>query len=158
MGKIDKSFESKFWSKVEKSHSCWFWIGRRITTGLGYGQIDLSKKKAILAHRASYEINIGKIPERLCVLHKCDNPICVRPSHLFLGTQKDNVRDMFKKRRNASVLGEKNPNSILNKRDVLKLKSLLALKKFSYRELALRFGVSYGTINNIKSGYAWKNI
>lgn len=85
-----------FWSKVEKIpfHSCWEWIAAQKD---GYGRFGSSG----YAHRYSYELHKGKIPQGLFVCHHCDNPSCVNPDHLFLGTNEDNVRDMFQKNRNS---------------------------------------------------------
>lgn len=154
MLKIKQKDIDRFWSKVKKTKGCWDWTGHKHRQGYGFIDINSIGK---LAHRISWIINKGNIPKNLFVLHKCDNPSCVNPGHLFLGTQTDNMRDMFKKNRNADVSGEKNPNRILSKLDVLKIRKLLKLR-ISYKEIAKKFGISYGNVNNIVSGYAWKNI
>ena len=88
--------EERFWNKVDKSGDCWLWTGAK--TGRGYGHI-LINGNSISAHRYSWEIHYGKIPENMCILHRCDNPICIKPEHLFLGTQTDNIADMDRKGR-----------------------------------------------------------
>ena len=85
----------RFWSKVEKSDSCWLWTG---STSKKYGQITVDGKR-IRAHRFSYTLQRGPIPSGLFVCHTCDVPHCVNPDHLFLGTNRDNLRDMTKKNR-----------------------------------------------------------
>ncbi len=92
--KIIKRFERKHSVNL---NGCWDWLGSK-NIKMPYGRFRVGKK-GILAHRFSYTINVGKIPEGLCVLHKCDNPSCVNPEHLFLGTYLDNVRDCIKKGR-----------------------------------------------------------
>lgn len=81
-----------FWLKVTKTDTCWLWTGRRDKNG--YGKVG-----AALSHRVFWELHNGHIPDGLYVLHHCDNPPCIRPTHLFLGTQADNVRDMAAKGR-----------------------------------------------------------
>ncbi|KKN16791.1 hypothetical protein LCGC14_0972530, partial [marine sediment metagenome] len=85
----------RFWGKVKKTNSCWMWVA---TLHAGYGYVGLNGKD-YSAHRISWEIHFGKIPEGMLVLHKCDNPPCVNPKHLWIGTRKQNTQDMIKKGR-----------------------------------------------------------
>lgn len=91
-----KEITARFFEKVNKTETCWTWTGP--TNGKGYGLIEIEGKK-ILTHRWSYEHHKGQIPDGLLVCHECDNPPCVNPSHLWVGTQKDNVRDAIDKGR-----------------------------------------------------------
>lgn len=87
---------ARFWTKVEKTENgCWVFGGKK---GV-YGQLRIGKDVIVVAHRFSWELHYGEIPDGLFVLHHCDNLPCVRPDHLFLGRQKDNIRDMFMKGR-----------------------------------------------------------
>lgn len=87
----------RFWRFVRFNGECWEWTGSRSRRGYGRLKVD---GRPVETHRYSYELHCGAIPDGLLVLHKCDNPPCVNPLHLFLGTQLDNVRDMFRKGRN----------------------------------------------------------
>lgn len=107
---------SRFWSKVSKSDDCWLWMasrcGYRYKSGGGYGQF-VKGRNVWYAHRVSWTIQNGSIPDGLQVLHRCDNPFCVKPDHLFLGTQLDNMKDCRSKGREAvgekkAVYGSKN--------------------------------------------------
>ena len=98
-----KNFETRFWEKVDKSggpNSCWNWTGAKHS--FGYGSVRISRR-AYKAHRVSYEWLIGPIPEGMCLLHTCDNPMCVNPSHLQVGTKMDNTQDMMKKGRHKYI-------------------------------------------------------
>ena len=86
----------RLWSRVDKTGDCWVWTGA--TTTAGYGEIRFGGK-VVRVHRLVYELTVGPIPEGMGVLHRCDNPPCCRPDHLFLGTQRDNARDMVAKGR-----------------------------------------------------------
>jgi hypothetical protein len=90
--------ELRFWRKVKiMPNGCWEWQGA--TNGRGYGVIRLAKRIKVYAHRFAYEKTEGPIPEGLVAMHRCDNPLCVRPVHLTPGTQKENVQDMIAKGR-----------------------------------------------------------
>ena len=89
---------STFWNRVEKTEGCWLWRGSRTTAG--YGNVRVGPKNKY-AHRLAWELTNGAIPNGLHVCHRCDNPPCVRPDHLFLGTGKDNARDSMQKGRHS---------------------------------------------------------
>src|ERR1035437_4371398 len=98
--------EERFWPKVKKSFlkdGCWPWQAG--CDSKGYGSFSLIGRTIVGAHVASWIIYFGPIPKGMCVLHKCDNPPCVRPDHLFLGTKGDNIRDMDDKGRRGVVRG-----------------------------------------------------
>ena len=91
---------------------CWLWHG---STSKGYGRIKLNKTTRILAHRMSYLLYVGPIPEDTLCLHTCDESRCCNPSHLFLGTQKDNLQDMYEKGRNVSTAGYVRSEEVRNR-------------------------------------------
>lgn len=100
MGRPRMPLQQRFDKFVDKSGDCWIWTGQIGHYGYGVmGLWDGKKLKQIRTHRLSYELHRGKIPDGLCVLHRCDNPACVNPDHLFLGTQTDNLKDMRQKGR-----------------------------------------------------------
>lgn len=101
--------EERFWKKVKKTDSCWIWIGAKFA--IGYGAIFTGKKvnghkRPVSAHRFSYELKNGPIPNNFFILHKCDNPPCVNPDHLWAGTQRQNLIDCLKKVRMANQYGK----------------------------------------------------
>lgn len=113
-GRRNRSFADRFWSKVEKSDGCWTWMAALHESG--YGIIGLGGRGAGVdrAHRVSWRMHFGEIPKGMFVCHRCDNPKCVRPEHLFLGTAKDNSDDKWKKGRATPpprLLGDANPKS-----------------------------------------------
>lgn len=133
----------------EPNSGCWLWIGAVVANG--YGSI----KKGITsvrAHRAAWGLFRGPIPNRKCVLHKCDTPLCVNPDHLFLGSHSDNTFDMINKGRQSE--GEKHPASRLKEADV---RSILA-STGSESTLADKFHVSRATIYLIRNGKRWKHL
>jgi len=150
------SLQECFWSKVDKrgTDDCWEWQGS--INSRGYGTISVNSKTK-RAHRVSWELTHGPIPEGLCVCHRCDNPICVNPSHLFLGTHTDNMRDMIQKGRDIHDVGprgEKNGQCKLTKQDVHTIRCFLRAK-YIQREIAEAYRVSRGTINAIATGRNW---
>lgn len=103
--------EDRFWVKVRKSDGCWEWTAA--SKQGGYGKIAVGRR-LMLAHRVSWELANGPIPDGLLVCHTCDNPPCVRPDHLFLGTQTDNMRDAVRKNRG---IGGPRPRVLALRRD-----------------------------------------
>ncbi len=99
----------RFWQKVQKTNGCWFWLGAKNSDG--YGMFNLGNG-GVSAHRIAYALCVGYIPPGVSVLHSCDNRACVRPDHLFLGTQLDNVTDMLKKGRGNKASGDRNASRL----------------------------------------------
>ena len=144
----------EFWTKVDKSgghKACWIWQGKKQTGG--YGQFRF-KGKLILAHRLSYIFECGPIPEGMCVLHKCDNPSCCNPKHLYLGTKKDNARDRDRKGRMADTRGSRNPNSKFTEKEIQGIRS--DIRKIQM--VADDYSVHASTIYDIKNHVTWKHV
>jgi hypothetical protein len=139
-----KTTEQRFWEKVDKTEGCWLWTSARLGRAIcNYGLMSI-KGKHTLAHRISYELTHGSIPPMMNVLHRCDNPICVNPDHLFLGTQADNMADMSKKKR-GSKNGRPRPK-ILTPEQTASIQESYIPRKCSQRHLAHLYGVSQPTI------------
>ena len=137
----------RFWSKVQKSDNCWRWTGRPMTVGYGYfSMLVEGVKKDGYAHRASWEIHYGPIPDGLCVLHRCDNRMCVNPAHLFLGTRAENQQDAAAKGRMPH--GEAHWAAKLSDTDVDTIVQRIAAGE-THASLGKEFGVSRQAITNI---------
>lgn len=136
-----------FWSKVSKStpKECWGWTG---ATSSGYGYFGINSKTE-KAHRVSWVIHYGEIPKGLNVCHQCDNPSCVNPNHLFVGTQSENMRDSVAKDRF---------NRKLTNKQVREIRQLYPLGKVTQSELSRIYNVSRQHIHQIINRQVWKNI
>jgi hypothetical protein len=140
--------------KVEKTKSCWLWIAGK--SAAGYGMTYNAQRRLVLAHRASWEMEHGEIPEDRFVCHKCDIRNCVRPDHLFLGSSADNHQDMVNKGRHAK--GAQLPQSKLSEAEVRQIRASYALRKTTHGQLAVTYGVSRSAISAILSRQRWKHI
>ena len=140
---------------------CWEWIGS--CHAFGYGNFHIGNA-TLGAHRMMYRLTRGEITSGMHVCHHCDNPCCVRPSHLFLGTHNDNMADMAAKGRGSTLgaikpaAGESHPFSRLTNADVLEIRKLGDSRKTPQKVLAERFGVSVSQIAHIVRRRAWKHI
>lgn len=149
--------EERFWRLVEKSEDCWEWRG--YTTPItapgagGYGRFNrylgTYMRRTVMAHRFSYELAYGPIPEGLHVCHRCDNRVCVRPDHLFLGTALDNTRDRDRKGRHRALRGEEHPRCRLTRAQAETVRRRYAAGGASYAALAAELGVSVQVIVSI---------
>lgn len=152
--------EERFWSKVAKSDGCWLWtgaIGRK-----GYGKFGIWGRKQGWegAHRASWRLHYGDVPDGVFVCHRCDVPSCVRPDHLFLGTDADNVRDMHGKGRwspNVSRAGAANNSAVLTDEDVNRVRLLFA-QGMSRAGLARTFGIGWSTVDDVVQRRTWRHL
>jgi len=147
------TLEQRFWSNVVNTLECWEWTGARTTRGYGALSVDGGPK---YAHRLSYELNVGEITEGMCVCHHCDNPSCVRPDHLFLGTHKDNMRDCADKGR----MSKTGPTCETHGRRKLTAQEVeeIFLSSDTPTELAEAHGVTRENIYYIKKRKTWKQV
>lgn len=147
---------TRFWEEVAflgvEQGDCWEWTGYKQTGG--YGRIE-SNGKLELTHRISWRLTNGEIPNGLSVLHNCDNPACVNPAHLFLGTNADNMADKVMKGRQSRVRGELCGTAKLTTKEVYAIR---ATKGASYRELAAQYGVCKSTIGHILRREHWSHL
>jgi len=140
----------RFLLHIRKTPTCWIWTGTKITDGYGGFQV---KGKQYLTHRFSYNLFIGQIPEGLCVLHTCDNRLCVNPNHLWLGTKKDNSRDRDSKNRQAS--GPRNGRAKLSLKQVQEIRQKYRWYSYGQERLAKEYKVSRSAIEYILMGKTW---
>ena len=144
----------RFWEKVEVRdlHECWQW--RASTKVGGYGKIADDDGRIQLAHRIAYRLVFGDFPLGLVVSHRCDNPGCVNPQHLFLGTQAENLRDMRIKRRDNPPRGSRHPKARLDESLVARVRADVR----SHRRIAKDYGIGKSTVGMIKAGATWIHV
>jgi hypothetical protein len=153
------SGRNPFWNNINKQGPlhpvlrtrCWLWVTKIDSDG--YGRLGTRR-----AHRISWELANGQIPEDKWVLHKCDVRNCVRPSHLFLGSNQDNIADMVKKGRARKASGEAHGNSKLHRADIITIRKLYANGTLNLRELGEKYKVTRPAIGSIVSGRTWGEV
>lgn len=152
---MDAKTIKRFWAKVlvKDIDECWLWTGYIKNK---YGYIGYSGSYTY-AHRLAWIIEHGDIPEGMFVCHTCDNPGCVNPAHLFLGTHSDNIKDMFDKGRGVNNTGEKNGNARLTVTQVLEIRQLATTGK-SYRNIGNQYGISSAQVSRIVNKTSWAHV
>jgi len=131
---------------------CWLWTHG--VTNKGYGRFKLNGTMQ-LAHRIAYQLSIGTIPDGLCVLHRCDQRLCINPSHLFLGTPADNSADMISKGRFVDRRGPGNPRARLEWNDVREIRRLHQIGELTNSEISQMFGVCKSQVSQIVNHKRW---
>lgn len=168
----NRPLADRFWEKVNQDGPiicpelgpCWLWTGAHLTTG--YGEIALGgrPRKRLLAHRVSWELANGPIPDGFLVCHRCDNPPCVRPDHLFLGTNADNLADMASKGRHyltrdpeRAKRGEAHYKSRFTAEQVRAMRDRYAAGGITQNALAAELGISRNTLQSVLNKRNWKS-
>lgn len=150
--------KERFLSKVEKTNTCWIWKGK-LTKNHRYARFMMRKNPNMTAHRASYLLFKGEIPKGIFVCHTCDNPTCVNPDHLFLGTPKDNTQDAVKKGRMIGPVGELNKGlgRKLSEQDVLRIRKIKSEGYPSWKILE-EYQISRALLSLIVNRKLWKHL
>lgn len=148
------TLQSQIKSAIQEKDGHWIWQKSTSGGGSKYGSLENNGRK-LLAHRASYEAFIGKIPTGLNVCHSCDIPLCVNPAHLFLGSQKDNHADMVKKNRQANR--EKHGMSKLSENNIINIKHMIK-DGINQRKIAKYYAVTQAAISLINRNKTWKHV
>ncbi len=157
---LDRETIERFWSKVRDTESraqCWNWTAGRSNR---YGAFSF-RGMLIRAHRFSYILHFGAIPQGRCVCHRCDNTLCVNPAHLFIGTQADNVTDMIHKHRQAEPplnRGSDNGMAKLDENKVSTIRSLYTTGRYSQQRLADLFNIDQTSISLIVRNKIWTEV
>jgi HNH endonuclease len=147
----------RFWHRVMKTENCWTWLGSKDKAGYGKFVYYLcNKKQHIRCHQFSYLITYGTLQGGQCVRHLCNNRICVRPEHLALGSNQDNMDD--KVRSNRQIKGEQHHNAKLDKWKVKEIRELYATGNYSQQKLSDLFNVAQSTIKNVLLRRTWIHV
>lgn len=156
MARLTESQIAQFWSLVERGDgdSCWAWTGGS-STQMHYGSMSVNGSSEY-AHRLSWEIATGFHPGSQCVLHKCDNPKCIRPSHLFLGSRQDNIADKVAKGRQPH--GSRVGGAKLSDEIVSRILTAFSTKDTGALELSREYGVQESTLRSILRGETWIHV
>lgn len=147
------SAQKRFFDNIERvtESGCWLWTGG--TDDSGYGRILVGNDR-LKAHRYSYSLHIGPIPAGSYICHRCDVPSCVNPSHLFAGTQQDNVSDCVKKGRRVAARGERNSHAKLTERQVREIRQSTG----TTTAVGKQYGVSAVMVSYIRNRKSWSHV
>ena len=137
---------------IKNHRGCWNWTGKK--DRMGYGRCSFEGKKQF-THRISHKVFKGPVPDDLCVLHSCDNPACINPDHLRVGTQEDNAGDMLS--RNRASVGERHTASKLNNESVMKIVKLRN-DGMTIADIARNFDVASTTVSSVLRGHTWSHL
>ena len=156
--KFDSKDVTRFWNKINKTnkHECWEWLGSK--DSCGYGRFGF-RYTLLSSHRVAWELTNGKIIDTLHILHRCDNPACCNPDHLFIGTHQDNMndRDMKGRAGGGSLIGEANPRSKFTEGQIISMRNLYK-SGLKQKIIAVKFHTSQPVISAIVNDKYWKHI
>ena len=156
--------EERLWSKVDKTGECWLWTGGANNKGYGVISKGGHVSRKMLTHRLSYELAYGPIPAGMAVCHRCDTPLCLRPAHLFLASQAENIADMWQKGRQAGQFtaddarGERNRTARLTTAQVVEIRRRHAQGGITLVALAAEYGVTPNNVGSIVARNTWKHV
>lgn len=150
---LNESDRKRFWAKVRRGDGCWEWTAARTKRTSGYGVFGIRSAGLVLAHRLSMILAGIEVPDDACVLHHCDNPSCVRPSHLFIGSKMDNSMDALAKGRLA-------PNRRLTQEQADQVREYYSrgIRGRGRVSTAHRFGIARTTVDLILRGETYKGV
>ena len=157
-GRARRPIAERFWEKVRKGrpNECWEWQAAR--NEKGYGRLTAGRGVHLKAHRVAWALSNGcKLEPSACILHRCDNPPCCNPRHLFVGTMKDNTDDMIKKGRNSNPPHRYGENHHAAKFDERTAKKIIRDNR-TLSAIAEEHGISWMTVFRLKHGLTWKNL
>lgn len=152
---ISSDAEQRLWAKTDKTKECWIWLGHKDRDG--YGNIRIGERKAMRTHRLSFFLATKIDPIGMFVCHHCDNPSCINPDHLYLGTALENNRDKINRNRENWAKGERVHNAKLTRDQVLSIFKEYKAGGVRHIDLAKKYGVSQTAIQLILSGKNWKH-
>lgn len=157
VSEVPSEYVGKFWNLVNRcGDSCWSWMMSK--TKRGYGVFYFNGRRTT-AHRFAYASSRGPIPENMCVCHTCDNPGCVNPDHLYLGTHNDNMRDKAERKRVVSnpLKAERHWNAKLKNQDVIEIRNLWK-QGWKQKDIGNKFGITARYVCEIVGRRCWRSI
>ncbi len=158
--KLDDKALERFFAKVNKTDTCWLWTAAlNFPNGYGLFGVPGGNGKTITAHRMSWIIHNGAIPDKMYICHRCDVKSCVNPDHLFLGTQSDNINDSVSKGRfHRNTSGERNGKARLKENQVREIRRQFDSGERTFRQLQFDYGATYSMIYHIIKRNNWKGV